>query len=89
MQQHVDISHLSGFHTPARARYFVEYVGDISVPEEASLLAEKENLPILVVAGGQNMLFAFDEYPGIVVRNNALGFTIIQNTKDKQQNIVT
>ena len=85
MQEYADISHLSGFHTPARAKYFAEYVGDISVLEEASLLAEKEDLPILVVAGGRNMLFAFDEYPGIVIHNNSQGFTIIQNTKDKIQ----
>lgn len=85
MQEYVDIAHLSGFQTPAKARYFTEYTGDISVLEEASLWAEKENLPILVVSGGQNMLFAFDEYPGIVIHNNSLGFTIIQNTKDKRQ----
>jgi UDP-N-acetylenolpyruvoylglucosamine reductase len=87
LQEHADISHLSGFHTPALARYFLEYDGsNLADLKEATQFAQTQNLPILTISGGKNLLLAFDEYPGLVIHNNSRGYEVIQNTKDKIQN---
>jgi len=80
MKEHVDISHLSGFHTPAKARYFIEYTGsNLDELREATQFASANTLPILTISGGKNLLLAFDEYPGLVIHNNAKGYEVIQN----------
>lgn len=77
MEQHVDISHLSGYQTPAKARYFVEYRGD-NVDEviAAAKFAKEMNIPVLTIAGGKNSLLAFDEYPGLVIYNSSEGYDL-------------
>lgn len=80
MREYADISHLSGFHTPAKARYFLEYTGsNIAELREATQFASANSLPILTIAGGKNLLLAFDEYPGLVIHNNSRGYEVIQN----------
>lgn len=80
MLEKVDITSLSGFHTPAKARYFVEYTGEnIADVQDATKFANENKLPILVIGGGRNMLFAFDEYPGLVIYNNSRGYTRMTN----------
>jgi UDP-N-acetylenolpyruvoylglucosamine reductase len=75
---HHDITHLSGFHTPARARFFYVYDGDdIGELRHVFSFAHEQNLPILVIGGGQNSLFAFDEFPGLVIHNASDGYTRI------------
>ena len=87
MIEHADISHLSGFHTPAKARYFIEYTGsNLDALKSATQFATTNDLPILTISGGKNLLLAFDEYPGLVIHNNSYGYEVIQNTKDKIQN---
>ena len=79
MQKNIDISHLSGYQTPARARYFLEYDGhNIDDLRHATSFAKEAELPILVIAGGRNTLLAFDEYPGLVIYNNSQGYKIEQ-----------
>lgn len=79
--EHHDISRLSGFETPAKARYFYEYTGETDdvVLSEITRWAYQENLPILTIAGGKNLLLAFDEYPGLVIHNNSRGYRIMTN----------
>jgi len=63
LQEHADISHLSGFHTPAKARYFIEYNGkNLEELKSAARFATENSLPILTISGGKNLLLAFDEY---------------------------
>ncbi len=70
MKQHVDISGLSGYKTPATARYFVSFEGDnIEEIAAACKFAKEMKVPILTIAGGKNLLLAFDEYPGLVIYN--------------------
>lgn len=77
MEQHVDISHLSGYRTPAQARYFIEYDGENLLElAVATRFAYAHTLPILTISGGRNLLLAFDEYPGLVIHNNAQGYTL-------------
>ncbi len=82
LQEHADISHLSGFHTPATARYFIEYDGsNLAELKNAAHFAVEKSLPVLTISGGKNLLLAFDEYPGLVIHNNSRGFQIIQSTE--------
>lgn len=72
MQQHVDISRLSGYQTPAMARYFVEFDGtNIDEVKAAVQFTREMKAPILTIAGGKNSLLAFDEYPGLVIYNSS------------------
>lgn len=77
MKQHVDISHLSWYQTPARARYFVSFEGDnIDEVRAAVRFIREMKLPILTIAGGRNSLLAFDEYPGLVIYNSSEGYNL-------------
>ena len=72
MEQHVDISRLSGYQTPAMAKYFVGFEGDnLDEIQAAAKFANEMKIPILTIAGGKNSLLAFDEYPGLVIYNTA------------------
>jgi len=76
LQQHKDISGLSNFKTPAKARWYFEVNGedDLGDLKEVVDFAKSEDLKILFVGGGTNMLFAFDEYDGVVIKNNLSGW---------------
>ncbi len=77
MKEHIDISHLSGYRTPAWARYFIEYDGsNVQELQEATLFAQENNLPILTISGGKNLLLAFDDYPGLVISNISQGYNL-------------
>ena len=60
-----DITHLSGYHTRAQARYFFE----VRTREESRLLPDiyaftrEKNIPFLILGSGLNCLFAFDMFP--------------------------
>jgi len=72
VKQHIDISQLSGYQTPAQARYFVAFDGDNREEVQAATkFAHEMKAPILTIAGGKNSLLAFDEYPGLVIYNTA------------------
>lgn len=52
MEQHVDISHLSGYQTPAMARYFMTFDGDNIIEiRAATQFAHEMKIPILIIAG--------------------------------------
>lgn len=77
MRQHVDISHLSGYRTPAMARYFVTFDGhNVEEIKAATKFAYEMKAPILTIAGGKNSLLAFDEYPGLVIQNASEGYEL-------------
>jgi UDP-N-acetylmuramate dehydrogenase len=70
MEQNIDISGLSGYKTPAQARYFIEFDGNnIDEVRAAVKFIQEMKLPILTIAGGRNSLLAFDEYAGLVIYN--------------------
>jgi UDP-N-acetylenolpyruvoylglucosamine reductase len=77
MEQHVDISHLSGYQTPAMARYFVAFDGNnVDEIKSATKFAHEMKIPILTIAGGRNSLLAFDEYPGLLIHNASEGYKL-------------
>lgn len=76
LQVDYDITFLSAFKTPARARYFfdIHEHADTERLHDIYLFAQSENLPIVIIGGGTNCLFAFDVFEGIIVRNRDTGW---------------
>lgn len=83
LEQHKDISELSNFKTPAKARWYFEVNSedDLGNLKKVIDFARSEDLKILFIGGGTNMLFAFDEYDGIVIKNNLSGWTYDNENK--------
>jgi len=83
LQKNINITHLSNYKTPATARYYFEVneEPDIQKLSEIRNFCRQENIPYLIIAGGTNMLFAFDEYPGVIIKNNLLWWTYDDTTK--------
>lgn len=71
-----DITLLSAFKTPARARYFFDMHehADVEKLHEIYLFAQAQKLPLIIIGWGTNCLFAFDMFEGIVVRNRDTGW---------------
>ncbi len=64
LERDVDITDLSNFHTPATAKYFFELKNeeDIGKLAEVYAFAYAKSLSVLIVSGGTNMLFGFEQY---------------------------
>ena len=67
----IDITRFSSFRTPARAEYFcaIRDESDIEKLPTIHRFATEANLPVLWLGGGTNILFAFDAFHGVVVKN--------------------
>ncbi len=72
LQKNVDITSLSNFKTKAFAKYYfnINSEKDIFKLREIKDFADKKNLKILFVWAWTNMLFAFDIFEWIVIKNN-------------------
>ncbi len=72
LQTDIDISHLSNFKTKAKTKYFFEIknLDDVEKLSEIYDFAKSQKLQVLVVGWGTNMLFAFDVYNGIIIKNS-------------------
>lgn len=76
LQHNIDISHLSNFKTRAKTKYYY-VVNDINDVFNLKNILDfwKENwLSLLIIGSGTNLLFAFDEFYGIVIKNNLKWF---------------
>ena len=71
LQKNKDITELSNFKTPASAKYYFEINSRQDVDKLFNIVqfAEKEKLKVLFVWWGTNMLFAFDVFEWIVIKN--------------------
>jgi UDP-N-acetylmuramate dehydrogenase len=72
LEQNKDLLKYSSFHTPATAQYFFE-LGEKKDIEKLSGIwkfSQENNLPIIFLGSGTNVVFAFDTFEGIIVRNN-------------------
>jgi len=67
IKKNYEITNLSNFHTKAFTKYFYEFDWNLDNLKEIVNFAKKENLPILKVSWWTNILFAFDEFPGLVI----------------------
>lgn len=81
MEIHTDIP-LSNYTTMklgGRARF----MANVTKPEEVRdvcLRAKSENIPFFVLGGGSNTIAHDDGFPGIVIRNRIMGFSIVDET---------
>lgn len=83
LQKNTDISHLSNFKTKAFSKYYFEInkESDIELLGDIFDFAEKENVKTLFIWGGTNLLFAFDIFDGIIIKNNLLGWFYDEDSK--------
>jgi UDP-N-acetylmuramate dehydrogenase len=83
IQTLVEIGHYSNFQTPALAQYFFELDCEESVKKiyDAYQFAIKEDLKVLVIWWGTNMLFAFDVFSGLVIKNSLKGWFYDEKTQ--------
>lgn len=79
----IDITDLSNYKTPATAKYYFELNSRDDIEKLSSILqwTNKENINILWISGGTNMLFAFDVFDGIVIKNSLLWWSYDETTK--------
>lgn len=77
IKENIDITDLSNYKTPARAKYYfeVESQADIDKLCETMSWAKKNDISVLFISGGTNMLFAFDVYNGLVIKNSLKWWT--------------
>lgn len=85
LQQNVDITELSNFKTKAKTKYYYEIndIEDVFHLKDIMNFAQEEKLKILFVWWGTNLLFAFELFEGIVIKNNLKWFAY-----DKQKQIL-
>ena len=71
LQKHVDITSLSNFKTKAFAKYYFEInsLEDVDKLSEINNFALENKYKILFVWWWTNMLFAFDIFEGIIIKN--------------------
>jgi len=83
LENNIDITHLSNYKTPAKARWYFELSEEKDVGKLYEIVkwALEKNLPVLWVSWGTNMLFAFDIYEWVVIKNSLWWWTYDENTK--------
>ncbi len=76
LQIDADVTLLSAFKTPARARYFFDMRDhdDYEKLREIALWARENTLPMVMLGAGTNCLFAFDVFEGVIIRNRNTGW---------------
>lgn len=76
LQQNIDITHLSNFKTKAKTKYYYEinHIEDVFHMKDIIAFSKENNLKLLFIWGGTNLLFAFDIFEWIVIKNNLKWF---------------
>lgn len=89
LQENIDITNLSNFKTKAKTKYYFEInnEADILKLKEIFNFASKNKLKTIFVWAWTNMLFAFDFFNWIVIKNNLKWYTY--NTKNKILEVYT
>lgn len=83
IEKNKDISELSNFKTKAKAKYYYEIHNLDQLDELKNIFRyiHENNTQHLIVWGWTNMLFAFNLYDWIVIKNNLNWWTYNENTK--------
>lgn len=76
LQQNIDITELSNFKTKAKSKYYFEIndIEDVFHLKDIVDFSKEKNLKLLFVWWGTNLLFAFDVFEWIVIKNNLKWF---------------
>lgn len=83
IQENIDITYLSNFKTQAKAKYYFEInkESDIEKLKNVMSFSIENKLSLLFIGSGTNMLFAFEEYEWVVIKNNLIWWTYHKETK--------
>lgn len=83
LEKNKDITQYSNFKTPATAKYFYEInnIDQIEKLKELFLYIQQNNLNYLIISWGTNMLFAFDEFDWVIIKNNLQWWTYTSENK--------
>ncbi len=83
LEQEIDISSLSGYHTRVITRYFFELSTekDLWKLRESYRFAQEQKIGFLIIGGWTNLLFAMAYFDGVVVKNNLSGWQYDTKTK--------
>lgn len=78
-----DVTALSAFKTPAKSAYFLEIGSKEDLPtlSKAVRAASEAGLPVAYLGDGTNCLFAFDRFPGLLVKNSLSGFRYLDDAE--------
>jgi len=81
--KNIDITLLSNYKTPAKTQWYFELKEkyDMDKVFEIYQWAKNNNLPVLWISWGTNMLFAFELYEWVVIKNSLMWWTYDTDTK--------
>lgn len=82
LEKDKDISNLSNFNTPCKSKYYFEInkLEDLSKLSHIYKFAKDKNLSFLIIWWWTNILFAFDNFNWIIVKNKLLWWTYDKKT---------
>ncbi|MDD3145229.1 MAG: UDP-N-acetylmuramate dehydrogenase [Candidatus Gracilibacteria bacterium] len=82
LEKNIEITNLSNFKTKAFTKYYFEInnTSDILKLKDINLFCKKNNISLLYIGGGTNLLFAFNTYEGVIVKNNLKGWSYDEKT---------
>lgn len=83
LKQNIEITNLSNFKTKAFTKYYFEInnLEDLDKLKEIIDFSDENNLKVLFVWWWTNLLFAFDVFKWIVIKNNLVWWNYDENTK--------
>jgi len=83
LQRKVNITQFSNFKTPASAEYYFEIntIDDLEKLPEIYAYTKENNLNFLCIWSWTNLLFAFDTYHWVIIKNNLRWWKYDQTTK--------
>jgi len=82
LQKDIDITQLSNFKTKAKARFYYEINSEDDLDRLSSIydFTKKNNLGFLIIWWWTNLLFWFDIFNGVVIKNNLLWFKYLKES---------
>lgn len=78
IKTHYPLRSLTTFNINVDGKYFTE-VASVEEIREAEVYAREQELPLLILGGGSNLLFT-DHYHGLVMKVNMLGIEVVDET---------
>ncbi|MBX4205232.1 MAG: UDP-N-acetylmuramate dehydrogenase [Candidatus Doudnabacteria bacterium] len=75
VRENVNLKFYTTFGIGGDAKFFVVAINGSDV-SEALTMAREKNLPVFILGGGSNILVSDEGFPGVVIKNEILGFEI-------------